>query len=115
MPGYVTIFETQRSWNYTTFLDIAFLIVIAVLAWRFVTTGGIEMLRTHAHRPDEGAKLVRDPVCWMSVDPATAKEKVEYAGATYYFCSAGCRSAFEKDPARYIDQVEGREPHRSAH
>jgi YHS domain-containing protein/uncharacterized membrane protein YraQ (UPF0718 family) len=102
---HVTIFETQPTWNYTTFLDIAFLLLIAVLAWRFVTTGGIEMLRAHARRPEAGATLVRDPVCGMSVDPTTTKEKAEYAGKTYFFCSAGCRSAFEKDPARYTAQV----------
>jgi YHS domain-containing protein/uncharacterized membrane protein YraQ (UPF0718 family) len=102
---HVTVFETQPAWNYTTFLDIAFLILIAVLAWRFVTTGGIEMLRAHSRRPEAGAKLVRDPVCGMSVDPATAKEQVEYMGAKYYFCSANCRSTFEKDPARYTTQV----------
>jgi P-type Cu+ transporter len=37
----------------------------------------------------------------MSIDPATAKEQIEYEGARYYFCSAGCHGAFEKDPARY--------------
>jgi len=103
---HVTVFETQPTWNFTTFLDIAFLILMAVLAWRFFTTGGMEMLRAHARRPEEGVKLVRDPVCGMSVDPATTKEKVEHAGATYYFCSEGCRSTFEKDPARYAAQVE---------
>src|SRR4030088_1101032 len=68
---HVTVFETQPTWNYTTFLDSAFLVVMAVLAWRFVTTGGIEMLRAHAHRPQPEAKVVQDPVCGMSVDPAT--------------------------------------------
>ena len=102
---HVTVFETQPSWNYTTFLDIAFLILIAVLAWRFITTGGIEMLRAHARRQEAGAKLVQDPVCAMSVDPATATVKLEHAGGTYYFCSDGCRSKFEKDPARYTAQV----------
>jgi YHS domain-containing protein/uncharacterized membrane protein YraQ (UPF0718 family) len=107
---HVTVFETQPTWNYTTFLDIAFLILIAVLAWRFFTTGGLEMIRAHALRPDPGAKLVRDPVCGMSVDPATASEQVEYLGTTHYFCSAGCRSAFERDPARYTTQVMQVEP-----
>jgi YHS domain-containing protein len=102
---HVTVFETQPSWNYTSFLDIAFLVLIALLAWRFVTTGGIEMLRAHSRRPQPGAKPVQDPVCGMSVDPATANEKAEYMGATYYFCSAGCRSAFEKDPVRYTAQA----------
>src|SRR5213082_426597 len=45
---HVSIFETQPSWNYTTFLDIAFLLLTTVLAWRFITTGGIEMLRAHS-------------------------------------------------------------------
>jgi YHS domain-containing protein/uncharacterized membrane protein YraQ (UPF0718 family) len=101
---HVTVFETQPTWNYTTFLDIAFLLLMAVMAWRFVMTGGIEMLRAHARRPAAGPELVRDPVCGMSVDPATAAEEVEYFGTTQYFCSAGCRSKFEKDPARYTAQ-----------
>ena len=102
---HVTVFEAQPTWNYTTFLDIAFLVLMAVMAWRFVTTGGIEMLRAHARRAAPEVDLVRDPVCGMSVDPATATEHVEYMGTPYYFCSAGCRSKFEKDPARYTAQV----------
>jgi YHS domain-containing protein len=107
---HVTVFETQPTWNYTTFLDIAFLVLMAVMAWRFFTTGSLEMLRAHARRPEAGARLVRDPVCGMSVDPATAKEQIEYEGARYYFCSAGCRSAFEKDPTRYTAQMAHGEP-----
>src|SRR5450756_144317 len=99
---HVTVFETQPTWNVTTFLDIAFLVLVAVLAWRFITTGGIDMLRAHARRPDEQASLVRDPVCGMSVDPATATQRVESAGTTYYFCSAGCKETFDKDPGRYV-------------
>jgi uncharacterized protein len=102
---HVTVFETQPTWNYTTFLDLAFLVLMAVMAWRFVTTGGLEMLRAHARRPEAGAKLLRDPVCGMSVDPATDTEQLEYGGTTHYFCSAGCRSKFEKDPARYPVQM----------
>jgi uncharacterized membrane protein YraQ (UPF0718 family)/YHS domain-containing protein len=105
---HVTVFETQPTWNYTTFLDIAFLVLIGVLAWRFVTTGGMEMLRAHAHRPEDGAAMVQDPVCGMSVDPTTTTEKVEHAGTTYYFCSAGCRSTFEKNPARYTPHAHPR-------
>jgi Cu+-exporting ATPase len=46
----------------------------------------------------------------MSVDPATAKEQVEHMGARYHFCSAGCRSKFEKDPVRFTAQVVQLEP-----
>ncbi|HKW58978.1 MAG TPA: permease [Candidatus Dormibacteraeota bacterium] len=105
---HVTIFETRPTWNYTTFLDFAFLILMAVLAWRFVSTGGIDMLRTHARRPAAGTQLVRDPVCGMSVDPAAAHESARYQGRTYYFCSAGCKQAFDKDPAKYLNSVSTR-------
>ena len=102
---HVTAFEAQPTWNYTTFLDIAFLILMAVMAWRFVTTGGLEMLRAHARRAGEQADQVQDPVCGMTVDSGAAIEKVAYAGATYYFCSAGCRAKFEKDSVRYASQA----------
>ena len=42
---HVAVAQTRPSWNYTTFLDIAFLAVIAALLWRFVCTGGPQMLR----------------------------------------------------------------------
>jgi uncharacterized membrane protein YraQ (UPF0718 family) len=41
----VTVFESHPSWNYTTFLNIAFLALIVLLGWRFLTTGGRDMLR----------------------------------------------------------------------
>ena len=47
-----------------------------------------------------------DPVCGMSVDPATARRTSEYQGMTFYFCSPGCKKAFDADPARYVGKVE---------
>ncbi len=44
---------------------------------------------------------VKDPVCRMTVDPATTPGKVVYGGQTYYFCSVGDAKAFQKSPARY--------------
>jgi len=43
-----------------------------------------------------------DPVCGMTVSADRSGKPLEYDGATYYFCSAGCRRAFEKDPAAYV-------------
>ena len=43
-----------------------------------------------------------DPVCGMTVDPATAKHRTEHAGKSYFFCSAGCKARFETDPANYL-------------
>ena len=59
----------------------------------------------HKHQLPTGrvnalSALAKDPVCGMSVDPATAKHKAEHGGATYYFCSAGCRDKFVAEPAR---------------
>src|SRR5208337_3002830 len=53
-------------------------------------------------RATPGVVEVKDPVCGMTVDPATAKHKAAYAGQTYFFCSAGCREKFVADPLRYV-------------
>lgn len=42
-----------------------------------------------------------DPVCGMSVAAVESTLHAEYDGATYYFCSAGCRRAFLANPERY--------------
>ena len=46
---HVAILETQPTWNYTSFLDIAFVLLMVVLGWRFLTTGGPAMIRAMAH------------------------------------------------------------------
>ncbi len=100
----VTVLQSHPEWNYTTFLDLAFLVLAVVLGYRFLNTGGPDMLRAMEAPPGVKAAMVTDPVCGMSVDPATAAQHVEYAGQTYYFCSAGCREAFEAQPARYAGE-----------
>jgi Cu+-exporting ATPase len=40
-----------------------------------------------------------DPVCHMDIDPNTAAGTSEHEGATYYFCSRGCKLDFDEDPA----------------
>jgi hypothetical protein len=39
------VIEASVTWNYTTFLNIAFLVLTAVLVVRFLRTGGPAMLR----------------------------------------------------------------------
>lgn len=46
--------------------------------------------------------MVTDPVCRMKVDAETAKSKSEYGGATYFFCNAGCKKAFDAEPERFV-------------
>ena len=38
----------------------------------------------------------------MTVDPATSKHRFEHHGETFHFCSAGCRTKFAADPAKYL-------------
>ena len=44
---------------------------------------------------------VKDPVCGMDVDSATAKHKLDHAGQTFYFCSARCAEKFRSNPEKY--------------
>jgi Cu+-exporting ATPase len=44
-----------------------------------------------------GVAPVTDPVCGMTVDPATAAGHRGTGPDTVYFCSAGCAAAFDAD------------------
>jgi uncharacterized membrane protein YraQ (UPF0718 family) len=46
------VMHASFSWNYTTWLNIVFLVLAAVLVVRFVRTGGIPMLRAMGGSPD---------------------------------------------------------------
>ncbi|WP_372623297.1 heavy metal translocating P-type ATPase [Falsiroseomonas sp.] len=56
----------------------------------------------HSSREAEHGGHVTDPVCGMKVDPHATPHRAEHAGQTFHFCSAGCRSKFVADPARYL-------------
>lgn len=43
-----------------------------------------------------------DPICKMRVPIATARHRAEVDGRMYYFCCAGCREEFLREPARYV-------------
>jgi Cu+-exporting ATPase len=44
---------------------------------------------------------MKDPVCGMTVEPASAAGSSTYQGRTYYFCSTGCKAKFDANPAAY--------------
>jgi len=50
---------------------------------------------------DDGRAL--DPVCGVKLDPKTTPHQVEHEGRECSFCSAGCKTKFEADPARYLE------------
>ncbi|MBI4932922.1 MAG: heavy metal translocating P-type ATPase [Actinobacteria bacterium] len=44
---------------------------------------------------------VADPVCGMTVEPASAGAHAEHRGITYYFCSTACHDTFVANPDQY--------------
>src|SRR5579864_8405622 len=65
----------------------------------------------HHHAPGAGHGTVKDPVCGMDVDPATAAGKLEHGGQSYFFCSRHCVEKFRADPEKYLrGEIERHEP-----
>ena len=54
---FIDAFQARPSWNYTTFLDLAAVAVAGLLGWRFVRTGGAEMLRAMNQPPTSGHEM----------------------------------------------------------
>ena len=76
--------HARFDWNYTTFLDFAFLIVAGLLYWLYrnrVQLGG-------------GAGYALDPVCGMQVQTINAPASHVVDGERFYFCSDHCRERF---------------------
>jgi len=42
-----------------------------------------------------------DPVCGMTIDPASASASRTYEGAAYRFCSTSCAEEFDASPMEY--------------
>ena len=47
-----TVMQAGISWNYTTWLNIVFLVIAALLVYRFITSGGLPMVRMMGGPPD---------------------------------------------------------------
>lgn len=70
-------------------------IAVAVLA---------ELVAWARSRPASPVELLEaiDPVCEMVVAVGADTPRIEYEGATYWFCCPGCKSRFERDPAAFV-------------
>ncbi len=53
--------------------------------------------------PPTTSAEAKDPVCGMTVDPATTPHRHSHRGVSYFFCSGGCRAKFASDPEKYLD------------
>ncbi|WP_206078366.1 heavy metal translocating P-type ATPase [Poseidonocella sp. HB161398] len=60
----------------------------------------------HEHSGHRAAKVTRDPVCGMTVDPAAGKPEAEHDGHVYHFCSEGCRGKFLAAPQDYLSATD---------
>ncbi len=63
----------------------------------------------HSHNSDGTVRVQgseRDPVCGMVIDPQKSPHHVVHEGHSYHFCSAGCRSKFLADPAKYLSKTD---------
>jgi xanthine dehydrogenase accessory factor len=78
--------------------EIAVAILAELVAWRHTSPGSAAEL-VEAVASSEAL----DPVCGMTVAVAAATEASVRNGTTYYFCGAGCRRRFERDPAAYLE------------
>jgi uncharacterized protein len=78
------VVPTEFTWNYTTFLNIVFLLLL----------GGLWWLARNQRRLGGGAGYAIDPVCGMQVEVANAPAQLEHEGQTLHFCSDHCRHRF---------------------
>src|SRR5690242_21841858 len=71
---------------------------------------GHEHQHHHGAHDGRGDGKALDPVCGMTVDPATTPHKHNHHGEPYYFCSGGCRTKFAADPNQYLSPKAPAEP-----
>jgi Cu+-exporting ATPase len=61
----------------------------------------VEVGERESTEEEETISTVKDPVCGMEIDTATAAGTEEYEGKTYYFCSQSCHDSFKAEPQKY--------------
>jgi xanthine dehydrogenase accessory factor len=79
---------------------------IALLALAEVVTARQKRARKPV-APAPAVVFATDPVCGMTVDPLTTAHSLVVGDNKYWFCSAHCLAAFEKEPARYLSPIGG--------
>ena len=94
-----------------TAVDYDWVARIGGAGWVFLLTMIILMpivpslLRARAGKETSEASVsvepVKDPVCGMEVDPASAAGSSDYEGQTHYFCNLDCKQSFDAEPEKY--------------
>lgn len=55
---------------------------------------------------NQNYQQLHDPVCGMSIDPASAAVTLEHEGYSYYFCSQHCADRFNAVPQSFIQPLQ---------
>jgi xanthine dehydrogenase accessory factor len=76
-------------------------IAVAILA-ELVQLRASGALSAGAPAQAAAPETATDPVCGMTVTAGAGSYPFEHDGVTYYFCRAGCRQEFTKNPAAYL-------------
>ncbi|MEI7592366.1 MAG: permease [Actinomycetes bacterium] len=92
-----TIVTTGFRWNYTTWLNLIFLAIFAVLYW----------LYRNRSKFGGGEDYAIDPVCGMQVERAMAPATTVFADIDYWFCSDRCCDRFTANPASFVQHRIG--------
>lgn len=87
--------------------EIALSILTEIVQFRRRPVQTLPQTLTQTPTPTQAPVEALDPVCGMTVEIATARYTAEYAGQVYYFCSAGCKRSFEKEPEEYLVKERG--------
>jgi uncharacterized membrane protein YraQ (UPF0718 family)/YHS domain-containing protein len=88
----IRIVPEQFSLDYTTILNVVFLVVFALVYWAY----------RHRKALGGGGGYALDPVCGMQVERANAPATAVFQGERFYFCSDRCGERFAADPARLV-------------
>lgn len=80
-------------------------IAVAVLAELVSLKAKGEFGPLRAEMATDTPETAIDLVCGMTVNADESSRPFEYEGKTYYFCAPGCRTAFEKEPEKYIKET----------
>ena len=63
----------------------------------------VEMMEPESPKGGLDVAAAIDPICRMEVDTDSPPGGLsEYEGTNYYFCSPGCKMAFDQEPEKYL-------------
>ncbi len=89
------------GWVFMLSMVVLMPIVPSLLRDRALTGGEPTDAGPKAVVQEGGNVIVKDPVCGMEIDPASAAGSSEYEGQTIYFCNLNCKQSFDAEPEKY--------------